>query len=132
MSLMVHVLTPSGVVWEAIAQSVTIPGSSGQFGILPGHSPLTTSIQLGVMKIRSTTGLTSILVMNGFAQVLHDEVVVLVNTAERGDEIDPQVAKADLVAATERLSQATDQRDRLYARRRVQRAKARLQAAIAL
>jgi F-type H+-transporting ATPase subunit epsilon len=131
MGLIVRVLTPAGVVLEGMAQSVILPGHDGQFGVLTGHAPLTTMVEIGVVRIRQQQQWMAIAVSQGFAQIRQDEVIVLVNTAERGDQIDPTIAQADLLQAEEKLHQAHDQRDWIKANLRVRRARARHQAALA-
>jgi F-type H+-transporting ATPase subunit epsilon len=129
MTLSVQVVTPGGVVWNAIAQEVILPSTTGHLGVLSGHIPLMTFIDTGVMRIRTGQDWMAIAVMNGFAQVRADEVTVIVNGAECGDRIDRQIAQADVEAATERVSLAESRRDRIKANTALKRARARLQAA---
>ncbi len=131
MTLMVQVLTPNGSVWSAIAQSVILPSTTGNCGVLRGHIPITTFIDTGVMRIREGQEWTTIAVMNGFAQVRDDHVLVLVNAAERGDEIDAAAARADLQAAEAIVTQGGDRREQVKALQAMRRAKVRLAAATA-
>ena len=50
MSLNVRVITPDKVVWDAMADELVLPSSTGQIGILTDHAPLLTALDIGVMK----------------------------------------------------------------------------------
>lgn len=128
MTLTVQVVTPAGVVWQAIAQEVILPSTTGHLGVLSGHIPLMTFIDTGVMRVRTGQEWMAIAVMNGFAQIGADEVTVIVNGAECGNQIDRQVAQADVDAATEQVTQAESRRDRIKADQALKRAQVRLKA----
>ncbi len=131
MSLTVRVVAPDKTVWDAEANEVILPSSTGQIGILGGHAPLLTALEIGVMRVRPGNEWVSIALMGGFAEVENDEVTVLVNGAERGDTIDLDAARSAYEAA-EAAEAAVNSEDRaavLQARKDLRRARARLQAA---
>ncbi|MEN9270790.1 MAG: ATP synthase F1 subunit epsilon, partial [Thermostichales cyanobacterium HHBFW_bins_127] len=106
MTLTVRVITPGKVVWDAPADEVILPATSGSLGILTGHAPLLTALGTGVMRVKVENQWTSIAVMGGFAEVEANEVSVLVNRAERGDTINLQQAKSEQAAAEKALETA--------------------------
>lgn len=131
MSLTVRVIAPDKTVWDADAEEVILPSTTGQLGILGGHAPLLTALDIGVMRVRPEKEWLAIALMGGFAEVENDEVTILVNGAERGDAIDVEEARsvfestqADLNTVPEDDRQAT-----IRARQAFRRARARLQAA---
>lgn len=126
---MVRVITPHGIVWNEVAQSVILPSTSGEMGILTGHIAVTASLDIGVTQIRSNGKWVPIYVMGGFAQVEGDEVTILVNEAERGDRIDTHVAQEALEAAEYQLNQAQNRQEKLKATASLKQARARLKAA---
>ncbi|NCJ08093.1 F0F1 ATP synthase subunit epsilon [Synechococcales cyanobacterium C] len=131
MTLTVRVIAPDKTVWDSSAEEVILPSTTGQLGILSGHAPLLTALEIGVMRVRPGKDWVSIALMGGFAEVEQNEVTILVNGAERGDAIDQEQAKADLAEAQTRLSQAEqgeNRQERLQAQRRFKRARARVQA----
>ena len=75
-------------------EEVFIPGWSGELEVLPGHAPLLTLLQTGVLRYRLKGESTShaVAVSSGYAQVNPTGVNVLAETAERPEEID--VARA--------------------------------------
>ncbi len=130
MSLTVRVIAPDKTVWDAEAEEVILPSTTGQLGILGGHAPLMTALDVGVMRVRPQKDWVSIALMGGFAEVEEDEVTVLVRGAERGEEIDKEAARSDYEAAQSQAASvsADDRRASMQARQALQRARARLQA----
>lgn len=129
MSLTVRVIAPDQTVWDEAAEEVILPSTSGQVGILPGHAPLLTALDTGVMRVRSSKVWKPIALMGGFAEVQDNEVTVLVTAAERGDRIDPETARSEFAAAEQGMTNASTDQGKLKARQALKRARARLQAA---
>jgi F-type H+-transporting ATPase subunit epsilon len=131
MTLTVRVITPDKIVWDAEAQEVILPSTTGQLGILTGHAPLLTALDTGVMRVRPGKDWQAIALMGGFAEVEADEVRVLVNSAELGDAIDLEAARSEFNEAQTRLDETTRSGDRsqqIRATQAFKRARARLQA----
>ncbi len=131
MSLTVRVIAPDKTVWDATAEEVILPSTTGQLGILGGHAPLMTALDIGVMRVRAEKDWVSIALMGGFAEVEDDEVTILVRGAERGADIDQESARQDFEKAQADMSGvvADDRRATMQARQALRRARARLQAA---
>ena len=130
MSLTVRVIAPDKTVWDAEAEEVILPSTTGQLGILGGHAPLMTALDVGVMRVRPEKTWVAIALMGGFAEVEEDEVTVLVRGAERGEEIDKEAARSEYETAQAQAASvsADDRRASMQARQAVQRARARFQA----
>ncbi|MBW4467913.1 MAG: F0F1 ATP synthase subunit epsilon [Pegethrix bostrychoides GSE-TBD4-15B] len=132
MPLTVRVVAPDKTVWDATAEEVVLPSTTGQLGILSGHAPLMTALDTGVMRVRANKDWVAIALMGGFAEVENDEVTVLVNGAERGDTIELEAARTKYSEATTKLEQlrgSGDEAAKLQAERSMRRARARVQAA---
>ena len=128
MSLNVRVITPDKVVWDAVAEEIILPSSTGQLGILRGHAPLLTALDIGVMRVRIDKDWTPIVLMGGFAEVENDELTILVNGAEEGSSIDKEEAQKELEEATIRFNEAESSKDRIEATQNLRKARARAQA----
>jgi F-type H+-transporting ATPase subunit epsilon len=131
MTLTVRVIAPDKTVWDAAAEEVILPSTTGQLGILSGHAPLLTALEAGVMRVRGTKDWMAIALMGGFAEVENNEVTILVNGAERGDAIDKEDARSAFAEAQSRLAkseQTDDRQERYQAMQAFKRARARLQA----
>jgi F-type H+-transporting ATPase subunit epsilon len=72
---------------------VVAPGSQGQLGILPRHSPLMTMLEPGELRYRRGADETVIAISGGFMEVRNDVVTVLADTAEQAEEIDLERAQ---------------------------------------
>jgi F-type H+-transporting ATPase subunit epsilon len=131
MALTVRVIAPDKTVWDAEAEEVILPTTTGQLGILAGHAPLLTALDVGVMRVRDGKEWVPIALMGGFAEVDANELIILVNGAERGDVIDADKAKIAFQEAEAQLSQVSedDKQGTIQARQNLKRARAKLQAA---
>jgi len=128
MSLNVRVITPDKVVWDAMAEELILPSSTGQLGILTDHAPLLTALDIGVMRLKSDAGWTSIVLMEGFAEVEDNKVTILCNGAEEGSTIELKSAQEELEKVTLLVDEATTKKEKIEATIELRKAKARLQA----
>jgi F-type H+-transporting ATPase subunit epsilon len=128
MSLNVRVITPDKIVWDAVVEELILPSSTGQIGILTGHAPLLTALDIGVMRLKSDASWTSIVIMEGFAEVEDNKVTILCNGAEEGSSIDSTAAQAELERVTLLLDEVTTKKEKIEATIELRKAKARLQA----
>ena len=128
MSLNVRVITPDKVVWDAMAEELILPSSTGQIGILVDHAPLLTALDIGVMRLKSDGGWTSIVLMEGFAEVEDNKVTILCNGAEEGSSINLTTAQEELEKVTLLVDEATTKKEKIEAAIELRKAKARLQA----
>jgi F-type H+-transporting ATPase subunit epsilon len=131
MTLTVRVVSPDKTVWDSSAEEVILPSTTGQLGILSGHAPLLSALEIGVMRVRPGKDWVAIALMGGFAEVENNEVTILVNGAERGDTIDREAARtamSDAEARMKKAEQSGDRQDQFQATQDFRRARARLQA----
>lgn len=131
MALAVRVIAPDKTVWDSDAEEVILPSTTGQLGILSGHAPLLTALDVGVLRVRADKEWVAIALMGGFAEVESNEVTILVNGAERGDGIDSEVARKDYEEAQARMDRVSpeNRQEAIQAKQSLKRARARLQAA---
>ena len=131
MALTVRVIAPDKTVWDSEAQEVILPSTTGQLGILSGHAPLLTALDIGVMRVRPSKDWVPIVLMGGFAEVENDEVAILVNGAERGESIDKQQASEAFTQAQNRFDQvqnSENRQEKIQATQALKKARARYQA----
>jgi F-type H+-transporting ATPase subunit epsilon len=108
---------------------VQIPGSEGYLGILPGHTPLLATLQVGQLWYRQGQEKHYLAIAFGFAEVQPDRVTILAQIAESAAEIDIARAEAARRRAEERLAKATVDMDFERARIALLKALVRLQVA---
>lgn len=132
MTLSVRVIAPDKTVWDSTAQEIILPSTTGQLGILSGHAPLMTALDIGVMRVRGDKNWLPIALMGGFAEVENDQVTILVNGAERGDSINMEAARSTYNQAQERYNQvqnSENRQEKIQATQALKKARARFQAA---
>nr|UAD85808.1 ATP synthase CF1 subunit epsilon [Gracilaria ferox] len=129
MTLNIRVIAPDRTVWDANAEEVILPSSTGQVGILKGHIPLLTAIDIGVMRVRIEKEWQPIILLGGFAEVKDNNITILVNGAEQVSEINVKTAQENLDKATKILNEAKNDKDKIEATQNLRKARARIQAA---
>ena len=128
MSLNIRVITPDKVVYDANAEELILPSSTGQIGILTDHAPLLTALDIGVMRLKVDANWTSIVLMEGFAEIENNKVTILCNGAEEASSIDRNSAQQELEKVTLLVDEATTKKEKIEATIELRKAKARLQA----
>ncbi len=114
--LKVELVTPYKKVLSDDVDEITATGALGEFGVLPGHAPFLSSLKIGELSYKKDGGVYHLAVNWGYFEVENDTVTVLVETAERADEIDLARAKAALGRAEEALKKLSpeDKQYRVY------------------
>ncbi len=114
--LKVELVTPYKKVLSDEVDEITATGALGEFGVLPGHAPFLSSLKIGELSYKKEGSVYHLAVNWGYFEVENDTVTVLVETAERADEIDLERAKAALGRAEEALKKLTpeDKQYRVY------------------
>lgn len=132
MTINIRIIAPDRTVWDANAEEVILPSSTGQLGILTGHIPLLTALDIGVMRVRVDKDWIPIVLLGGFAEVENDIITILVNGVEEASEIDLEEAENSLEEANLMLSQAQTKKEKIEATQNIRKARARVQAATVL
>ncbi len=128
--LKLELVTPYRQVLSQEVDEVTAPGSVGEFGILPGHTPLLTTLRIGELTYKQGASVSHVFVNWGYIEVENDVVTVLVETAEQADKIDLARAQAALGRAQEALKRLSpDDKDFKVMEAALERALIRVQIA---
>ncbi len=127
--LTLEVVTPDRSVVAERVDEVEIPGADGYFGVLPGHTSLLATLQVGELWYRRGGDKVYLSIAFGFAEVLPDRVTILAQLAERADEIDIARAEAAKRRAEERLARPVTEMDFERARIALMKSLIRLQVA---
>jgi F-type H+-transporting ATPase subunit epsilon len=107
--LKLELVTPYKRVLSVDVDEVTAPGSVGEFGVLPDHAPLLTTLKIGILSYRKGNETFQVAVNWGYVEVENNVMTVLVETAEPSDQIDVARAKAALARAEEALKKLTSE-----------------------
>lgn len=101
-----EIVTASGSVYDDMVSYVELPFSGGSVGVLKDHAPMLGAIEDGVVTARKENGAAEFIAVNlGVANVVHNEVTLLVRTAERAENIDLPRAEAAEKRARDRLAE---------------------------
>jgi len=128
--IQLEVVTPERRVLAEPVDSVNVPGLNGELGILPGHTPLISQLQTGVLSYVQNGVSHRLHVSGGFVEVNGDRVSVLAEIAEHPEEIDAARARMTREHAEKTLSAFSGtEEDFEIARARLERSVVRLQLA---
>ena len=103
-AMRLEIVTAERVVYSEDVNSVLAPGTEGELGILPNHSPLLTTLKPGELRVEKDGNQFYMAVSGGFMEVLGNKVTVLADTAERLEEIDSGRAEQALNRAEDFLN----------------------------
>lgn len=120
------------LVAGAEVDEVFVPGFKGELNLLPGHAPLLTTLEAGILRYRlkGETKLQYVAVSSGYAQVNPLGINVLAETAERPDDVDVERAKQGLKDAESKLaSQGETPESIVELQAKIVRAQVRLEVA---
>jgi len=127
--LQLQIVSADRLLVNEQVDEVEIPGSEGYLGVLPGHTPLLATLQVGELWYRQGQEKHYLAIAFGFVEVQPDGVTILAQIAEPAQEIDLARAEAAKKRAEERLSKPTTDMDFERARMAMVKALVRLQVA---
>ncbi len=125
----VEIVTPERRVLARDVDEVILPGAEGLFGVRPGHAPFLVALGPGVGTVREGGRAETVAIGGGFAEVLPDRVIVLAETCEKADEIDPARAEEKARELAEELRRPAPPEDLEVIRLRMLKHLARVRAA---
>lgn len=100
--LTLKIVTPDHAFSQDVDE-VSMPGTEGDFGVLPGHTPFFTSLRTGQMWYRQGAEKHFLAVSVGLVEVLPDQVSVVAHVAERAEDLDEARAQSGMARAQEML-----------------------------
>ena len=105
--LTLNVITPTGIILETQCDAVYSTSVDGEFGVLPGHIPMTTTLGIGYTKYVNDKEEKYLTTLGGIFQIENDEITILSDTAELGEDIDVAKANAEKQKAEAILAEHT-------------------------
>ena len=129
-TLTLNIVTPNGAVYEREdIELAVLQTTAGEMGVMWGHIPTVAALKIGYVKVNFDSGSEYIAVSEGFVEVRQHKLSVIVQTAERANEID--VARAQLAKskAESHFANEDDNSDIYRAKRALERANNRLRVA---
>ena len=117
--LTLEIVTPDRALVREEVDEVVVPGSEGELGILPGHTPLLATLKVGELWYRQGQEKHYLAVAFGFVEILPTSVTILAHVAERAQDIDLARAERAKQRAEERLARPSAPSDLDFERARV-------------
>jgi F-type H+-transporting ATPase subunit epsilon len=125
-----ELVSPERLLISKAVDMVVVPGTEGDFGVLPDHAPLISSVRPGVIAVFEGGQVTDrIFVAGGFAEVTGERCTVLAEQAIPLAELDRGRIEGELKDARDDLTDAKTDTDRAAAERAVAVAEAKMVAA---
>ena len=128
--MLLEIVAPSRqVVRSEHVDEVIAPGSEGEFGVLPGHTPFLATLKMGMLSYREGSEWHHLAVEWGYAEVGADRVIILAEGADRASEIDLSAARIEKERVEKLLAEKLEEKDHEKARIDLMRAMIRIQVA---
>ncbi len=126
--ILLEIATPEKLVLSEEVDFVTAPGGLGEFTVLPGHTPLLTVIEPGILKCGTHGGEEKVFAVGwGYAEVRPYKMIVIVEFAETKDEIDRDEVEREIKELAHKVfSPEVPPEEREAYRKQLERLKARL------
>ena len=128
-SFILNITASSGEFYQGSCESMVLPVKDGVYGVQAGHSPVLVAIHMGMLKFTVDGETREILVGDGIAEVTPTFVLLLVDSAERPEDIDKNRAEAARIRAEERLQHKQSMHAYYQTKIALDRAMQRLQTA---
>jgi len=103
MPIRCEIVSQDRLVFEGEADIVIVTGSLGEMGIMPGHAPLLSTLELGVIRVKSGEQEDIFTVTGGFIEVQPDIVTIMADAAENVEDIDVKRAEEAMERASQLL-----------------------------
>ena len=114
MPLNLEIVTGEREVFKGEVDMLNVPGGDGDMGILPKHAPVLSTLKPGILRVKIGSDVQEFAIGGGFINILGDHVIILADSAERGDEIDLARAEAARLRAEEMLKNPPANKEDLY------------------
>ena len=118
-------VSPERALFAGEVDMVIAPGVEGDFGVLPGHAPLVSTLRAGILEIRNGAESNRMFVRGGFAEVNPTGLTVLAEEAVPVAELKAAQIEAELKAAEEELQFARTDLARVAAAERIETLRAK-------
>ncbi len=120
-----ELVTPTRLVFSEAVEMVVVPGTEGDFGVLPGHTPLIATVRPGVIHIHQGGKVSQrLFVEGGFAEATAERCTVLAQSAMPVEELDQAAAEKRLQAARNALDELGGEDEREAAEKELRAAQA--------
>ncbi len=126
----IEIVTPDAMVVSDEVDEITVTGAAGEFGVLPGHCHMLSSLKIGEVNYKNENVVKYLALGSGYAEVGPDKITILAETAELSGDIDVERAQGAKIRAEEAIgSLSKDEKEYQEAESAFERATVRLEVA---
>lgn len=126
----VEIVTPANTMYSGEAQQVVVPGTVGPFTVLYQHAPIISSLEPGAIRVTDSHGRETVYATDGgFAEVLHNKVTIIVESAQEAREINIDQVMQERQRALDALARAHDRIQIQHAKDELVRVNSKIQIA---
>lgn len=111
MPLQLDIVTPEKKAFSDEVDTVVVPGVEGEFGVLPSHAPLVSTLAPGELRYLKAGEEFHLAIGTGVVEVSHDRISVLTDMAMEEHEIDEDAVEEALARAEKALQEKTGPED---------------------
>lgn len=108
MPFTLELVTPEGTILSEEVEGVSLPTTTGEITVLPGHEPLVVPIKPGEVRVHKKNGHEYLATSGGWVEITHNLVRVLADTAEHAQSIDESRAEVAVKRAEKLKGEAAD------------------------
>ncbi len=110
-----ELVSPEKLLKSADVDMVVVPGTEGDFGVLPMHAPVVSTLRTGIIEVHNHSDQEKLLVVGGFAEVNSEGLTILAEQATALKDVDRAAYEAELKNLVEDIQDAKDDESRLRA-----------------
>ena len=122
-----ELVSPEKLLVSESVEMVVVPGAEGDFGVLPGHSAVVSSVRAGVVAVFENGAVTSrLFVSGGFAEVTPERCTVLADNAVPLGEIDRESVEKSIPDLRDEIYAARDEAEKNAAEKALAAAEAKI------
>lgn len=125
--LQLELVLPDKLVVSRQVDMVIIAGSEGDFGVLPGHAPIISSIRPGLLEIHDADKTEKFFLAGGFVEVLSNQVSILASELCSIEDIDESECKDQIQNLIEQLGSSQDEKESNLIQNRLDKLEAKIE-----
>jgi len=110
-----ELVSPAKLLKSADVDMVVVPGTEGDFGVLPMHAPVVSTLRTGIIEVHYDSDAEKLLVVGGFAEVNAEGLTILAELAKPLSEVERATYEAELKNLEEDVLDAKDDETRARA-----------------
>lgn len=103
-----ELVSPAKLLKSEDVDMVVVPGTEGDFGVLPLHAPVVSTLRTGIIEVHNESGIEKLIVVGGFAEVNAEGLTILAEIAKPLSEVDRTAYEAELKDLEEDVQDAKD------------------------